>query len=175
FSYGGRSGKFDYFVSGQFIHNGLGIDNPTASSTPLHDDTDQWYGLAKITGIIDDQTRVSFIGGGASSRFQIPNVPFKAANFTVNGQTDFNSAILDQRQWEQTYFGIASLQKSYETLDFQLSGFARYSKLSYQPDAIGDLAFNGIAPWTGRRTGRRLLEGHQGPYRAWRLPGATRA
>jgi outer membrane receptor protein involved in Fe transport len=152
FSYGGRSGKIDYFLSGQFIHNGLGIDNPTASFTPLHDDTDQWYGLAKITGIIDEQTRVSFIGGGASSRFQIPNVPFKTPNFTVNGQTDFNSAILDQRQWEQTYFGIASLQKSYDTLDFQLSGFARYSKLSYQPDAIGDLAFNGIAPWTMRKT-----------------------
>src|SRR6266699_2090329 len=97
-----------------------------------HDDTDQWYGLAKITGIIDDQTRVSFIAGGASSRFQIPNIPFKAANFTVFGNTDWNSGILDQRQWEQTYFGIASLQKSYDTLDFQLSGFARYSKLSYQ-------------------------------------------
>src|SRR5262249_7719968 len=60
FSYGGRTGKIDYFVAGQFLHNGLGIDNPTASITPLHDDTDQWYGLAKITGIIDDQTRVSF-------------------------------------------------------------------------------------------------------------------
>ena len=84
FSYGGRTGKIDYFVAGQFLHNGLGIDNPTASLTPLHDDTDQWYGLAKITGIIDEQTRVSFIGGGASSRFQIPNVPFKAANSDVD-------------------------------------------------------------------------------------------
>src|SRR5262249_24490687 len=91
---------------------------------------------------------VSFIGGGASSRFQMPNVPFKAANFTVFGNTDWNSGILDQGQWEQTYFGIASLQKSYDTLDFQLSGFARYSKLSYQPDAIGDLLSTGIAPWT---------------------------
>jgi outer membrane receptor protein involved in Fe transport len=152
FSYGGRRGKIDYFLAGQFLHNGLGIENPTPSITPLHDDTDQWYGLAKITGIIDEQTRVSFIGGAASSRFQIPNVTFKAANFTVFGNNDWNSGILDQRQWEQTYFGIASLQKSYETLDFQLSGFARYSKLSYQPDAIGDLLYNGIAPWTTRKS-----------------------
>src|SRR5882672_1063806 len=63
FSYGGRTGKVDYFLAGQFLHNGLGIDNPTASITPLHDDTDQWYGLTKITGVIDDQTRLSFIGG----------------------------------------------------------------------------------------------------------------
>jgi outer membrane receptor protein involved in Fe transport len=150
FSYGGRSGKIDYFLSGQFIHNGLGIDNPTASFTPLHDDTDQWYGLAKITGIVDDNTRLALIVGGASSAFQIPNSPNQTANFAVNGQTDFNSAILDQRQWEQSYFAIASLQKSYQDVNFQLSGFARYSKLSYQPDQFGDLAFNGIAPWTQR-------------------------
>jgi outer membrane receptor protein involved in Fe transport len=150
FSYGGRTGAIDYFAAGQYIHNGLGIENPTSSFSPIHDDTDQWYGLAKITGIIDDNTRLAFIGGGASSAFQIPNVPFKTANFAVNGQTDFNSAILDQRQWEQSYFAIASLQKSYQDVNFQLSGFARYSKLSYQPDQFGDLAFNGIAPWTQR-------------------------
>src|SRR3984893_8650707 len=150
FSYGGRTGAIDYFAAGQYVHNGLGIENPTSSFSPIHDDTDQWYGLAKITGIIDDNTRLAFIGGGASSSFQIPQVPFQTANFTVNGQTDFNSAILDQRQWEQSYVAIASLQKSYQDVNFQLSGFARYSKLSYQPDQFGDLAFNGIAPWTQR-------------------------
>jgi outer membrane receptor protein involved in Fe transport len=150
FSYGGRTGAIDYFAAGQYIHNGLGIENPTSSFSPIHDDTDQWYGLAKITGIVDENTRLSFIGGGASSRFQIPNVPFQTANFAVNGQTDFNSSILDQRQWEKSYFAIASLQKSYQDVNFQLSGFARYSSLSYQPDQFGDLAFNGIAPWTKR-------------------------
>src|SRR5437899_7231290 len=34
FSYGGRSGKIDYFLSGQFIHNGLGIDNRKPPITP---------------------------------------------------------------------------------------------------------------------------------------------
>jgi outer membrane receptor protein involved in Fe transport len=150
FSYGGRTGKIDYFAAGQFIHNGLGVENPTPSMTPLHDDTDQWYGLAKVTGIVDENTRLSFIAGGASSRFQIPNVPFQTPAFTVNGINNWNSSILDQRQWEKSYFGIASLQKSYEAVDFQLSGFARYSSLSYQPDAFGDLLYNGIAPWTKR-------------------------
>src|SRR5882724_9819264 len=150
FSYGGRTGAIDYFAAGQYVHNGLGIENPTSSFSPIHDDTDQWYGLAKITGIVDDNTRLSLIAGGASSAFQIPNVPFQTANFAVNGQTDFNSSILDQRQWEKSYFAIASLQKSYQDVNFQLSGFARYSKLSYQPDQFGDLAFNGIAPWTQR-------------------------
>ena len=48
-SWGGRTGKVDYFVTGQFLHNGLGIENPTSSFTPIHDDTDQWQVLAKVT------------------------------------------------------------------------------------------------------------------------------
>jgi outer membrane receptor protein involved in Fe transport len=150
FSYGGRSGAIDYFATGQFLHNGIGIENPTPSDTPIHDDTDQWHGLGKITGIIDDQTRISFIAGGSKARFQIPNNPGQPPAFTVGGATDLNSALLNQRQWESNYFGVLSLQKHYDTADFQLSGFARYSSLSYKPDPFGDLMFNGIAPWAKR-------------------------
>ena len=150
FSYGGRSGAIDYFATGQFVHNGIGIENPTSSDMPLHDDSDQWHALGKVTGIIDEQTRVSFIAGGSSARFQIPNNPGQTPAFTLYGATDLNSALLDQRQWESTWFGIASLQKHYASADFQLSGFTRYSSLDYKPDPFGDLMFNGIAPWSNR-------------------------
>ena len=159
FSYGGSSGKIDYFATGQFLHNAIGIENPTSSSWPIHDTTDQWHGLAKVTGIIDDQTRVSFIAGGSNARFQIPNNPNQAPGFTVAGSTNFDSALLDQRQWESTYFGMVSLQNHTDALDFQLSGFTRYSNLTYQPDPYGDLMFNGIAPWARRET---LAVGLQG-------------
>jgi outer membrane receptor protein involved in Fe transport len=152
FSYGGRSGIFDYFATGQYIHNGLGIENPTSSFSPIHDDTDQWFGLAKVTAIVDEQTRLSLIAGGASGAFQIPNAPFQTPNFTVAGINNWNSSILDQRQWESNYFGILSLQKSLGDLDFQLSAVSRFSKLTYQPDSFGDLLYNGVAPWTQRKT-----------------------
>jgi len=148
--YGGRSGAIDYFAVGQYVSNGIGIENPTGSALPIHDNTAQWYALAKVTGIVDENTRLSFIGGGASARYQIPNVPGQMPNFTVNGISNQNSSFLDQRQWEDTYFGIASLQKSYQNFNLQLSGFARYSDLSYQPDALGDLLYNGVAPWAKR-------------------------
>ncbi len=77
--YGGRSGNFDYFAVGQYISNGIGIENPTPSSLPLHDDTAQWYALTKLTALVDENTRLSFIGGGASARYQIPNVPGQVA------------------------------------------------------------------------------------------------
>ena len=53
----------------------------------------------------------------------------------------------------------------------QLSGFARYSSLSYQPDAFGDLMYNGIAPWAQRTSfatgvqGDGELEGRAKPTR----------
>jgi outer membrane receptor protein involved in Fe transport len=148
--YGGRSGNFDYFAVGQYVSNNIGIENPTPSTAPLHDATAQWYALTKLSAVADENTRLSFIAGGASARYQIPNVPGETPAFPVNGITDWNSAVLDQRQWEDTYFGIASLQKSYQNFNMQLSGFARYSKLSYQPDALGDLLYNGVAPWSQR-------------------------
>ncbi len=157
--YGGRSGAIDYFAVGQYVSNGIGVENPTTSYTPLHDDTAQWYALTKVTGIVDENTRLSFIAGGASARFQIPNVPGQTPAFTVNGISDWNSSILDQRQWDDTYFGIASLQKSYQDFNMQLSGFARYSSLSYKPDVIGDLLYNGIQPYAGRTS---LAAGIQG-------------
>ena len=167
FSYGGATGKLDYFVTGQFLHNGNGIENPEPTSTALHNDTDQWSGLAKISGIIDDNTRLNFIAGGTSAAFQIPQRSGQVPGFTVNGVSNFNSALLDQRQWEKTLFGMLSLQKHYDTLDFQLSGFTRYSKLKYQPDPTGDLMFNGIAPWA-RRTS--LATGVQADG-SWKMAG----
>ncbi|MBS0538672.1 MAG: TonB-dependent receptor, partial [Proteobacteria bacterium] len=158
-SYGGRSGSFDYFLTGQYLHSGNGIENPTPSDTPLHDDTDQWHALGKVTDIIDENTRLSFIGGGAKARFQIPNNPGQTANFTVNGNSAFDSSLLDQRQYESTYFGIVALQKHYGTGDFQLSAFGSYSSLAYKPDPFGDLMFNGIAPWANRTS---LTTGVQG-------------
>jgi outer membrane receptor protein involved in Fe transport len=148
--YGGRSGAIDYFAVGQYVSNGIGIENPMSAWTPIHDDTAQWYALAKVTGIVDENTRLSFIGGGASARYQIPNNINQVPEFTVFGNSTWDSSILDQRQWEDTYFGIASLQKSWQDVNMQLSGFARHSQLNYQPDAIGDLLYNGFAPWAQR-------------------------
>ena len=54
--YGGRSGNIDYFAVGQYVSNSIGIENPTPTWAPIHDDTAQWYGLAKVTGIVDEST-----------------------------------------------------------------------------------------------------------------------
>ena len=166
--YGGRSGNIDYYAAGQYLGNSIGIENPTSSYWPIHDQTSQWYALGKVTGIVDENTRLSFIAGGVNASYQIPNAPGQVPEFTVNGIANWDSSILDQRQWESTYFGLASLQKSYQNFNMQLSGFTRYSELSYQPDALGDLLYNGIAPYAKRTS---LAFGVQGDA-SWKVAAA---
>ena len=39
--FGGTSGKVDYFVTASYLHDDIGIENPTSSYYPIHDTTDQ--------------------------------------------------------------------------------------------------------------------------------------
>src|ERR1700744_1899493 len=52
FEYGGRSGPVDWFITGDYLHNDIGIENPTASFNPIHDQTNQLHGLAYLSYII---------------------------------------------------------------------------------------------------------------------------
>jgi outer membrane receptor protein involved in Fe transport len=146
FSYGGTSGKFDYFVTGDYLQNNRGIENPTSSYNAIHDKTNQLHGLAYLSYIIDPDTRVSAILGGFDGQFQIPNNPGQTPlGFSVLGTSNFNSADLNETQREDTDFGILSLQKHFDEVNFQISAFTRFSRLRFSPDPIGDLLFTGIA------------------------------
>jgi outer membrane receptor protein involved in Fe transport len=154
FEYGGHVGQVNYFVSGDFMHDSIGIENPAGSFNPIHDRTDQYKGFAFISGIIDPTTRVSTIFGTSRGQYQIPNVPgqMPGLGLTVNGQTAFDSAQLNENQRQITHYGIVSLQKKLDDIDFQVSVFNRYSSLYFTPDPLGDLLFNGIAPTAYRRS-----------------------
>ena len=98
FEYGGRSGPVDWFVTGDFLHNDRGIENPTASYNALHDTTNQFHGLAYVSGILDPNTRLSLILGAFEGQFQIPNNPGQPTQgFAVNGVSNFNSAQLNEK------------------------------------------------------------------------------
>jgi len=150
--YGGHSGTVDYFLVLDGLHNDRGIENPTASHAAIHDTTNQFHGLAYLSGIIDADTRVSLILGGFDGSFQIPNNPGQTPlGFTVNGVGTYNSANLNETQNEVTAFGVLSLQKHVDAADMQVSLFNRTSTLRFSPDWLGDLLFNGIAQQAARQ------------------------
>jgi outer membrane receptor protein involved in Fe transport len=161
FEYGGHVGQVNYFVSGDFLQNSIGIENPTGGFDALHDNTDQERGFAFLSGIIDPTTRASAILGTSRGQYQIPNNPGQTPGLglTVNGATTFDSADLDENQREITHYGIIALQKKLDDVDFQVSAFSRYSSVYFSPDPLGDLLFNGIAQTAYRRS---IATGTQG-------------
>ncbi len=152
FAYGGRSGAIDYFVTGDFLHTRVGIENPTGSFNPVHDLSNQQHGLAHVSGLVDPDTRVSLLAGVSNDFFQIPNNPGQTPSLGLSdgGATTFNSASLTEHQREITDFAILSLQRHAGPLDVQTSVFSRYSSLYYSPDPVGDLLFDGVAQTAAR-------------------------
>ena len=59
--------------------------------------------------------------------------------------TTFNSAMLNENQFEDTQYGMLALQRSFNGFDGQISYFTRYDRLHYSPDPLGDLLINGVA------------------------------
>jgi outer membrane receptor protein involved in Fe transport len=146
FVYGGGSGSFSYFVSGDFLRSDLGIESPDGSSNPDHDHTTQYHGFGYFEDILDDENRVALMLGTSTGKFQIPDRYGVAPLYTpVDGVSDFLSQDLDENQREVTQFAALSWQHSAGPLNLQTSAIARYSSLSFVPDQIGDVLFTGIA------------------------------
>jgi outer membrane receptor protein involved in Fe transport len=153
FDYGGNSGNLNYFVSADLLRNDLGIESPDGSSNPIHDHSSQYHGFGYFEDILDAGNRLSLILGTSNDRFQIPNQSGlqPSLGLSVNGQTDFASAALNENQRELTSYAILSWQHAQGALDWQSSLSARYSSLSFTPDALGDLLYDGIAQWAYKR------------------------
>ena len=146
-SYAGGSGDIHYFVSADSLSNGLGIESPDGSSTPLHDHTHQHHAFGYVEDVLDAENRVAVGAGTSVGSFQIPNQRGlqPSLGLDVNGQTTYASDNLDENQREITHFGFLSYQHSAGPLDWQTSVIGRYSSLTFKPDPIGDLLYDGIA------------------------------
>ncbi|NPD67183.1 TonB-dependent receptor [Lichenicola cladoniae] len=146
-AYGGSSGRWDWFVTADVLHNRIGIENSTGAFNAIHDLSNQYHGIGKLSFTADANTRVSLIAGVSNAQYQIPNNPAQVPGLglSVNGTTDYASRDLTEHQREITDFAILSLQKQIGALDLQSSVFTRYSSLYYTPDPVGDLLYDGIA------------------------------
>lgn len=138
------TGKLNYFVSGSYLRNDMGLANPTPERAAIHDRTEQWRGFGYASYVLSEYSRVTAFGGVSDGSFQIPNVTGGGAHYILNGQTTFNSSKLDQNQRQQSQFGVLAYQYSGDNIDVQVAPFVRYAKARYLPDPSGGLLlFNG--------------------------------
>lgn len=154
----GGSDRWSAFVTVNHLQSDIGIENPTASRTPIHDRTRQARGFGDISYLIDEDTRLSLLFGAADNRFQIPNRPGEEPQFGYLDRTAFDSAALDARQRETARFGVLALQGRQGETDYQVSLGQRYTDVSYSPDHIGELMFNGVASTVDRSNRASTLQ-----------------
>src|SRR5438309_3045852 len=143
--YGGVLEKLSLFVTESYLHDGIGIENPTRSSNPIHDNTDQSKLFGYFSYIVDDTSRFVLLTSGYHGDFDIPNNPGQTPQFIDMGRSTFNSAKLDETQVEQDAYAILAYQKKIDDFNMQASVFTLYSSVLFRPDNTGDLIFNGVA------------------------------
>src|SRR5882757_1266887 len=120
----GSNQGFSYFLSGSYLRNELGIENPTAERNALHDVTEQSKGFGYLSYVLDDQSRLSLMFGASANRFQIPDVPGQESSFALAGVTTVDSATLDANQREKNHFEVLSYQSNIaHAVDYQISFF----------------------------------------------------
>jgi opacity protein-like surface antigen/outer membrane receptor protein involved in Fe transport len=149
-------GGVQYYFTGSYLQTNEGIESATPFLNPVHDFSRQERGFAYLSTFVDPYTRLSLIAGTYNANFQIPNV-FNAPLFPgiatpVFGFSNFDSSKLNERQNEQTQYGVLALQRSVNGFDGQLSYFTRYNNLHFIPDPAGDLLLNGIASDVSRQS-----------------------
>ena len=87
--------------------------------------------------------------GSYDGWFQIPNNPGATPNqqfLRELGISGFDSANLNERQYETNRYGVLAYQSSIGSdIDYQVSYISRYTSVHFTPDPIGDLVFNGVA------------------------------
>ena len=142
----GNAGNLNYFASGSYLENDLGVENPTPSRETIHDHTRQYRAFGYLSDILSDSSRLTVFGGTSIGYFQIPNNPGQPSQYTLNGRSAFDSAQLDQNQREITHYGVLAYQYAGGTLNFEVAPFVRYSQTRYTPDPQGgDLILAGVA------------------------------
>ncbi len=93
-----------YYFTGSYLQNTVGLENPTPAYNAIHDFTQQERGFAYMSAFVDPTTRVSLIAGTSNNNFQIPNNPGQPIGQSgvpvtnAFGTTSFNSALLNENQ-----------------------------------------------------------------------------
>jgi outer membrane receptor protein involved in Fe transport len=152
FQVGNAAGKLELYVSGSLKQTALGVENPTSGTNPRHDASDQGRGVVYLTYRVDPASRVTLLVNVSAARFQIPDTPGLVPRFAVAGAPPLDSAKLDERQREQNDYAVVAYQARAGDLHYQLAAFTRLGRIAFTPDAIGDLAFDGVASRVAQST-----------------------
>lgn len=143
FEAGGSRGGTNFYSSGSYLRDDVGLSSPDGAATPAHDATQQWDGFVLAEHVLDPASRVSLIAGVSSDSFQLPiaAAPSPAARAALQDEGG--------QEQHQAAYAIAAYQHSDERLTVLGSVFVAYSRLKLTPDVGLNLALQGLAQSVG--------------------------
>ena len=149
FELAGNTGKLSYFFTGDFLENGIGIENPDGKDYPIHDHTEQYHGFGYLQYVIDNTSRVSLILSAYEAEFPDSQQPGPDTRVRVGGRANharqrhgcdqpfglgqFSSTHLDENQNEQNYYAVLAYQKSRRASLTSSNRFLRATVRSFSP------------------------------------------
>jgi outer membrane receptor protein involved in Fe transport len=144
----GSDGKLDYFVAASHYQSSGGIENPTDSYRPIHDETmqEKFFGYASYH--LDKTSRLSLLVNASYADFELPNTPGLTPSFALVNHpavASANSVNVNENQNEQNYYTVVAYQQSIDNLSLQISGFTSYGQIDFKPDNVNDMIFQGVA------------------------------
>ena len=145
FEYGGSQGRLNYYGTGSYLQNSIGI-SPATPNGPIHDDTKQGFGFGYLEYVLNPTSKVSAIVGHL--RGSLPDPERARRHARVHRQRHLRLRLHEsEREPARAELLRASCRTSRpsRTSPFRLSTFLRYSNLRFSPDPLPDLIFNGIA------------------------------
>ncbi|QDH14956.1 TonB-dependent receptor [Oecophyllibacter saccharovorans] len=155
--WGGRLGKWDWYLTADAVHDRVGIENPTPRFNAPHDLTNQYHFMGHLRYTASEHTQFSLTAGVANAWFQLPNNPAQQRQFASpvwRGHSvpasDPASAALNEHQAELGDFGIFSWQEKRGAIKATTSAVVHASAVRYSPDPVGDLVYNGMAERAAR-------------------------
>ena len=134
FEYGGTEGHTEYFVTSRYFQSNEGIENPTSSVVPIHDNTEQGGFFSYVSTLLDPNTRLSWISGSTINQFQIPNNPGQPTMFQPSASLTSIPRCSMRTSSSRTTMTCWLCRRRRTTSTVQLAYFARYSDLHFTPD-----------------------------------------
>jgi hypothetical protein len=145
--YASCDGALGNYVSARETWSDTAFSSATPGSEPIHDHGRQEQVLADWSYAPSVMTRLSLLLAATRSDNELPNAPGIAPQYKLAGVTYVpGSAAIDSRLNFRDYLMMGSLSSSpSSSLDLRFGLSAHYISQQFDPDAVGELLYQGVA------------------------------
>jgi len=163
FEYGGSKGNFSYFVTGQYLGSDRGVEPPTLGSDCDSRHQQSGLGLRILLVLSESSTRLSLVTAPRSITFKFLRILISRRFSRWQECRSIPPRKSARTRPSRTISTCSRCKAWLDRISTTRSRrFSRYSTVSFNPDHVGDLIYNGAA---GRIFSQRLWQRCSGRHR----------